>query len=85
MKMQIDKKNMLFVNIDTMHHQEMMAFCEDIVVHGKVPHPLPDWCQEWMDCFGFDDRQRLLVISTAFVQKVMWSLLNEPRNFMPTA
>ena len=73
--MQIDTKSMLFVDLTDEEAAELTAFAEGVVLHGSIPHPQPEWVDQWMTAFGYDERQRLLVISTAFPQRVLLSVL----------
>lgn len=71
----IDSTTLLFRDISLKLRHEMKEFCEDIVIKGRIPNPLPDWVEKWFTVGKFDDRQRLLVISTVLPQRIMLSLL----------
>jgi hypothetical protein len=71
----IDKKTMLFVDIGDALAREMREWCRQVVFVGKAPWPDPPWVTVWLKAFGFDERQRLLVLSSVLVTRVLWSLL----------
>lgn len=72
--MRIDHATMLFVDLTDQEALELQAFAESVVLHGNIPNPQPEWVDQWMREFGYDERQRLLVISTAFPQRVLLSV-----------
>ena len=74
--MKINQKTMLFEELTLEEGKEMLAFCESVVLEGKMPHPLPPWVGQWLDAFDYNTPDRaLLLLSTAFPQRVMLSLL----------
>lgn len=76
--MQIDQKTMLYTDILPVERKEMIEVARSIVLDGKVPHPIPLWVTDWLKAFDLDtpDR-RLLVLSTAFPQRLLLSLVLE--------
>ena len=71
--MKINKQTMLFEDISDDEAREMLYFCKDIVLYGKVS--FPDYFEQWIKEFKYDERQKTLLISTAFPQRVLLSLV----------
>jgi hypothetical protein len=72
----VDKETMLFVDISGALARDMREWCRQVIFIGKTPWPDPPWVTDWLKTFAFDDRQRLLVLSTVLVPRVLWSLLS---------
>ena len=71
----IDKETMLFVGISDTLAREMREWCRQLMFIGTTPWPDPPWVTDWLKTFGFDDRQRLLVLSSVLAPRALWSLL----------
>ena len=65
----------LFRDFTTQEAAQMKEWATNIVLHGKVAHPDPEWVTAWMEANHYDDRQRLLTISCALPQRVLLSLV----------
>lgn len=76
-EMTLNTTTMLYSNIPPKERAEMVDWCADVVFRGKVPNPDPVWITRWMEAHGYDERQRLLVISTALPQRILFSLLTD--------
>lgn len=76
--MRIDPTTLLFEGIDPDTRVEMFQMMEALVLQGTLPHPQPQWMSDWFEAGGFDDRQRLMVMSTVLPVRVFLSLLREP-------
>lgn len=72
--MKINQTTMLWEDISSAEREEMQRVAEDIVLRGKVPYPVPSWINDWLTAFGYDERQALLVMSTAIPQRILLSL-----------
>ena len=73
----INPKTMLFENIDAKLQLEMLSVVEDLVLRGSPPSPQPAWVSDWMHQMGFNADQELMVMATAFPQRVLLSLVHE--------
>ena len=65
--------HLLFIDLTDTEAKELGAFCERLVVEGHtdIEHPaFVAWCK----AANFDERQVLLVYSTAFPQRALLSL-----------
>lgn len=80
--MKINKQTQLWEDLTTDESEEMLRWAEDVVLRGKIAHPIPDWLVLWLSEFNFDDRQYLLLMSTALPQKVLLSVLNAKQNII---
>lgn len=65
----------LFRDFTTQEAKEMKEWATNIVLHGNVAHPDPDWVTAWMEFERYDERQRSLAISVALPQRVLLSLV----------
>jgi len=65
----------LFRDFTTQEAAQMKEWATNIVLHGKVAHPDPEWVTAWMESNHYNDRQRLLTISCALPQRVLLSLV----------
>ncbi len=77
--MHINRETMLFEDISDVEYTEMLQTMDDIVLCGKLPYPLPWLAAEWMKCFDYNETQVLLLLSTAFPQRVLLSLVHSRR------
>lgn len=69
-----DEKQMTFKYL---REDEKLVLTKEIralVVDG-IPCPESDFFRAWCEKFGFDDRQRLLVMTTAYPQRAMLALI----------
>jgi len=73
--MRVNPKTLLFESISPDERAEMLAVTKKLVLEGEVPHPYPNWVKLWMATAQYDERQQLLVLSTAFPQRVLLSLI----------
>lgn len=73
--MRIDQSTMLFVDLTQDDAVAMQAFAERIILRGNIPHPLPQYFHDWMKAFEYDERQGLIMLSTAFPQRVLLSVV----------
>lgn len=73
--MLLDCETKLFCDMTKQEAQEMLDWAEDVVLRGKVAHPDPKFVTWWLSSCGYDERQRLLVISTALPQRILLSLV----------
>lgn len=73
--MRINEKTMLFEDIPPDLQVEMRTWVENVVLRGELSWPLPSWVQDWMNTFNFDERQTMLIQSTALPQRILLSLL----------
>ena len=69
----IDAKGM-FRDFTTREAQEMQKWATNIVLHGKVDQPDPEWVAAWLEAHRYDG-QRLLTITCALPQRVLLSLV----------
>lgn len=81
--MRINPATLLFEDFTPQEGKEILACARAIVLDGKVPHPYPAWLDQWMQVAGFEADRRLLVISTAFPQRALLSLLKEAEREAP--
>lgn len=65
----------LFRDFTTQEAAQMKEWATNIVLHGKVAHPDPEWVTAWMESNHYNERQRLLTISCALPQRVLLSLV----------
>lgn len=65
----------LFRDFTAQESAEMKQWATDIVLHGKVAYPDPEWVTAWMQAHCYDERQRLLTLSVALPQRVLLSLV----------
>ncbi len=73
--MKINTATMLFTDLTSSQADEMQCWAEDVVLRGVIASPQPEWVTEWFKACGFDERQGLLVVSTALPQRVLLSVL----------
>jgi len=72
--MRINKQSMLWEELTPQEKIELYEWAESVVLRGEIP-PHPSWLIQWFETFEYDERQRLLLISTAVPQRVLLSLL----------
>lgn len=65
----------LFRDFTTQEAEQMKEWATNIVLHGKVAYPDPEWVAAWMELNHYDERQRLLTVSGALPQRVLLSLV----------
>lgn len=73
--MNINEKTMIFEDLSNEEADAMLVVLENIVLRGEVPSPFPPWLKEWMETFGYNGSQGLLLVSTAFPQRALLSLV----------
>jgi len=72
--MRISRTTMLFEDIGDLHN-EMFEYGRSIVMDGVIGHPVPWWVTQWIQECGLTETQWLMIMSTAFPQKLLLSLL----------
>lgn len=50
----------LFRDFTAQEAAEMKKWATDIVLHGKIAYPDPEWVTSWMQVHNYDERQRLM-------------------------
>lgn len=65
----------LFRDFTAQEAAEMKKWATDIVLHGKIAYPDPEWVTSWMQVHNYDERQRLFTLSVALPQRVLLSLV----------
>jgi len=65
----------LFRDFTTQEAEQMKEWATNVVLHGKVAHPDPEWVTAWMESNHYDERQRLLTVTCALPQRVLLSLV----------
>jgi hypothetical protein len=74
--MKVNKATQLWEELRPDEVSAMTSWAEDVVLRGKVAYPDPPWLTLWYSELGFDeDRQRLMLQSTAVPQKVLLSIV----------
>jgi len=81
--MKINSRTQLLEDFTDSEACKMLLWAEDVVLRGEVAWPDPPFVPDWLDSFGYDERQRLLVISTALPARVLLSLLRAQREAKP--
>ena len=75
--MKVNKVTQLWEELKPDEISAMRSWAEDVVLRGKIAYPNPPWLMLWYYELGFnEDRQRLLLQSTAVPQKVLLSIVN---------
>lgn len=77
--MHVDPTTLLFKELASDEKEEIYRATKELVLKGVVPHPYPKWLEKWMQVGKFDERQRLLVLSTVFPARALLSLLESER------
>jgi hypothetical protein len=72
--MRVNSTTLLFESLTCADAAELLVTAEQIVLHGKIPNPLPPHVERWLQCGGFDDRQRLLTLSVVYPQRALLSV-----------
>jgi hypothetical protein len=78
--MKINKQTQLWEDLTAEESEAMFKWAEDVVLRGKIAYPIPDWITLWLAELKFDERQYLMLMSTALPQKVLLSVLNNKQN-----
>jgi len=73
--MKINTETMLVKDFEGTNKDELQFLLKKMIVGGKIDEELWPIFDEWRNACGIDDRQRLILISTAFPQKMLLSLL----------
>jgi hypothetical protein len=75
MSYRVNKTTMLFDDLDKTEASDLKIIVEDLVLRGTSC-----WKHEaftsWYKTCGFDERQTLLMMATAFPQRALLSLVN---------
>jgi hypothetical protein len=70
----INKSTQLWEDLTPTEIGVMCRWAKDVVLYGKLEYPTPPWLMLWYSELGFDeDRQRLMLQSTAVPQRVLLS------------
>ena len=72
--MKINKETMLFEDISPETKVEMLKWVKPVVLKDSIPTE-PKWLLDWMETFNYSTRERYVLSSTLFAQRVMLSLL----------
>lgn len=75
--MRINKELQTWEDLTTTDIQVMQRWAEDVLFVGKLEYPTPPWLELWYKELGYDDRQRLLVQSSAVPQRVLMSIVRQ--------
>jgi hypothetical protein len=75
----INAQTQLFEDISDDEAEQMLVWARNVVLHGEFPALDPPWMAEWLKTFGYDERQRLMMINTALPQRVLLSLCERQR------
>ena len=73
--MKINAETMLVEDFEDTNKDELQFLLKKMIVRGKIDEELWIIFDEWKNACGIDDRQRLLLVSTTFPQKMLLSLL----------
>jgi hypothetical protein len=74
--MRVNKNTQLWEDLTSTEIVEMRHWAEDVVLYGKLAYPNPPWLTLWYSELGFEeDRQRLMLQSTAVPQRVLLSIV----------
>ncbi len=74
MSYRVDPQTLLFDDLDPNEAKILYRDMEDIVLRGSH-HYGAEAFQSWLKAAGYDNRQALLVLSTAYPQRALLSLL----------
>ncbi len=73
--MKINTKTLLFEELTDIEKSELLEMTKKIVIEGKLPPISNPYVSLWMKSLGFEDKQFLVIISTAFPQRALLSLI----------
>ena len=73
--MNVNRENMLFENLTDGEAFRLRKSVEEIVLTGKITEDVRDFFEVWRVSLGYDERQGLLLMSIAFPQRALLSLL----------
>lgn len=77
--MKLNKTTLMFEEMTENDLLQVERFCTDIILHGKIQSPLPDYVEEWLVAAGGERYNDLLMISTALPQRLLLSILSNLR------
>jgi hypothetical protein len=80
----VDHGTLLFHDIPDQLRPEMLELARAIILKGKGPAGMPDWARMWFKAAGLPSTEQqqdhcLLMWTTAFPQRLLLSLLEEPQ------
>ena len=73
--MNVNRDTMLFENLTDFDAMRLRVATEELVQTGHIDPDARYFFEVWRASLGFDDRQGLLLMSTAFPQRALLSLL----------
>lgn len=79
--MTVNKSSMLIENLDEETADQLTSLMEDIVLRGKI-NTSDHFLSHYFNECGFNNEQRLLIMSTAVPQRILLSLVKYYRSLM---
>lgn len=73
--MRVDPKTLLLIEMTDFEAASALEWAENLVLAGTFPPDDPPWLAEWLRVAGYDERQRLMLISTAIPQRILLSVV----------
>lgn len=73
--MNINNQTMLFEDLSDEEARDLQMTCEWIVLAGKIDGNARRWFEIWRKGCGLSEDQAMLMISTAFPQRALMSLV----------
>ena len=81
--MRLDTKTQTFFDFDYNEAIRLRVDLEKLILKGEITSQLRDeFFEPWRIGLGYDDRQGLLLMSTAFPQRMLLSLLYEFESYL---
>jgi hypothetical protein len=74
--MKINTMTMLFEDLTQEERDFLLSVSEEIVLKGRLPYPIPEIIQTWLDIFGYDDDKWLIAGSVSLPQRMLLSVIN---------
>ena len=74
--MRVNPVTQTFIEMSQSDYIALRQEIELLVVHGTITERIRVFFEFWRVALGYDDRQGLLLMSTAFPQRVLLSLLH---------
>lgn len=75
--MKINVDTMLIDDFEDVNKDELVFMLKKMIIKGKIDEELWAIFDEWRIACGLDNKQRLLLMSTAFPQRMLLSLINK--------
>ena len=73
--MNVNRETMLFENLTDDDAARLRKVMDELVLMGHIMPDAHYFFEVWRICLGFEDKQGLLLMSTAFPQRALLSLL----------